>query len=103
MWDETGENPYLGILALSDRLIVTAESISMISEALATGRPVHVLPLNGQGKRHDAFLTRIIAERLVSPIQGDDLDWSFASPGPLDSTAEPAARIKAMLDRRPVV
>jgi mitochondrial fission protein ELM1 len=102
MWDQVGENPYLGILALSDRLIVTAESISMISEALATGRPVHVLPLEGQGKRHDAFLMRSIAERLVSPIQGDDLDWSFASPGPIDSTAEPAARIKAMLDRRSV-
>jgi mitochondrial fission protein ELM1 len=99
MWDEAGENPYLGILALSDRLIVTAESISMISEALAIGRPVHVLPLEGQGKRHDAFLTRIIAERLVSPIQGDDLDWSFLSPGPIDSTTEPAARIKAMLER----
>jgi mitochondrial fission protein ELM1 len=101
MWDETGENPYLGILALSDRLIVTAESISMISEALATGSPVHVLPLEGRGKRHDAFLARIIAERLVSPIEGDNIDWSFQSRGPIDSTAEPAARIKAMLERQP--
>ena len=49
LWDETGDNPYFGILALADRLIVTAESISMISEALATGRPVHVLPLEGRG------------------------------------------------------
>jgi mitochondrial fission protein ELM1 len=103
MWDGTGENPYLGILALADRLIVTAESISMISEALATGRPVHVLPLEGQGKRHDAFLTRIIAEKLVSPLRGDDLDWAFQSSGPIVSTAAPAARIKAMLERRPVV
>jgi mitochondrial fission protein ELM1 len=100
MWDDTGENPYLGILALSDRLIVTAESISMISEALATGHPVHVLPLAGKGRRHDAFLTRIVEQRLVSPIKCDDLDWSFESPGPIDSTAEPAARIRAMLERR---
>ncbi len=56
LWDETGDNPYYGILALADRLIVTAESISMISEALATGRPVHVLPLEGRGARHEAFL-----------------------------------------------
>ena len=63
-WDGDGANPYLGILALADRLIVTGESISMISEALATGRPVHVLPLEGQGRRHDAFLTRIVDEGL---------------------------------------
>jgi mitochondrial fission protein ELM1 len=102
IWDETGENPYSGILALSDRLIVTAESISMISEALATGHPVHVLPLMGHGKRHDAFLDRVIAEKLVSPIEGDDLDWNFAGPGPIASTTEPAERIKAMLKSRPV-
>ncbi len=101
MWDATGENPYLGILALADRLIVTGDSISMISEALATGRPVHVLPLEGQGKRHDAFLTRIVEERLVSPIQGDDLDWGFASQGAIDSTAEPARRIRSMLQLDP--
>ena len=65
MWDESGENPYLGILALADRLIVTGESISMISEALVTGRPVHVLPLEGHGERHDAFLTRIVESRMV--------------------------------------
>ncbi len=98
MWDETGENPYFGILASAERLIVTSESISMISEALATGRPVHVLPLEGEGKRHDAFLTRIVKQRLVSLIGGDDLDWGFAGAGPVDSRAEPAARLRAMLD-----
>ncbi len=97
LWDENGENPYFGILALADRLIVTAESISMISEALATGRPVHVLPLEGRGQRHEAFLTRAIIEGLVSPITGDDLDWSFAGVPPIDPTAEPARRLKRML------
>jgi mitochondrial fission protein ELM1 len=97
LWDETGENPYLAILALAERLIVTVESISMISEALATGRPVHVLPLEGHGKRHDAFLKRIVADRLVSLIEGDDLDFSFKSSGPISSTEAPAARLREML------
>jgi len=97
IWDGGGKNPYFGILALADRLIVTGESISMISEALVTGRPVHVLPLEGQGKRHDAFLSRIIGEGFVSQIDGDDLDWSFAGRGPIDSTAEPARRIRVAL------
>lgn len=101
MWDGGGENPYFGILALADRLIVTGESISMISEALVTGRPVHVLPLEGQGKRHDAFLTRIAGDGFVSLIDGDDLDWAFAGRGPIDSTAEPARRIRLALGLEP--
>ena len=34
------ENPFFGILALADQFIVTADSISMLAEACATGRPV---------------------------------------------------------------
>lgn len=102
MWDGGGANPYAGILALSERLIVTGESISMVSEALATGRPVHVLPLEGHGRRHESFLQRIVGEGLVSMIEGDDLDWSFAGREPIDATAEAAAHIRAMLDRQDV-
>jgi mitochondrial fission protein ELM1 len=97
MWDGQGTNPYVGILALAERLIVTSESISMVSEALATGRPVHVLPLEGHGRRHDSFLRRVVDEGLVSLIEGDDLDWSFAGHPPIDASDEPAARIRAML------
>jgi mitochondrial fission protein ELM1 len=100
MWDGTGENPYLGILALADRLVVTAESISMISEALATGRPVHVLPLEGRGRRHDAFLRRLVAEGTVSTIAGDALDWGFAGRAPIFPAAAPARRLRALLDAR---
>ncbi|MGB4859260.1 MAG: mitochondrial fission ELM1 family protein [Dokdonella sp.] len=37
---DDGGNPYAGILAWSDRLIVTPDSVNMLSEACATGRPV---------------------------------------------------------------
>lgn len=33
-------NPYLGLLALSDSIVVTGDSVSMMSEAVATGKPV---------------------------------------------------------------
>ncbi|HXK25573.1 MAG TPA: mitochondrial fission ELM1 family protein [Myxococcota bacterium] len=36
------ENPYFGILANADRIIATADSVSMMAEACATGRPVHL-------------------------------------------------------------
>lgn len=34
------ENPFLGFLSLADKFIVTGDSISMLSEAIATGKPV---------------------------------------------------------------
>lgn len=51
------DNPYLGFLALADELIVTADSISMLAEACATGKPVHMFD-PGAGPfsmRHDAL------------------------------------------------
>ncbi len=42
---EAKENPYWGMLALADRVVVTAESVSMITEALATGKPTYLAPV----------------------------------------------------------
>ena len=39
------DNPYLGFLALADRVVVTSDSMSMLTEATATGRPVFVFDL----------------------------------------------------------
>lgn len=39
------ENPYLGYLALAQRILVTGESASMIAEAVRTGKPVATFAL----------------------------------------------------------
>ena len=39
------DNPYYAYLALADAIIVTAESISMLSEACATGKPVYLFDM----------------------------------------------------------
>jgi mitochondrial fission protein ELM1 len=36
------DNPYFGYLALADAIVVTADSISMLTEACATGKPVYM-------------------------------------------------------------
>ena len=41
-------NPYFAILALADEIIVTADSVSMVTEAVATGKRVHLFD-TGQG------------------------------------------------------
>ncbi|MGE0623767.1 MAG: ELM1/GtrOC1 family putative glycosyltransferase [Pseudomonadales bacterium] len=38
-------NPYLEFLASADQIIVTGDSVSMLADALATGRPVQIFPL----------------------------------------------------------
>jgi len=62
VWDGSGANPYYGILGLADHLIVTCDSVNMISEACATGRPVQIFNLPG-GSRKFAHFKRILRER----------------------------------------
>jgi mitochondrial fission protein ELM1 len=50
---EDSANPYMGILAWADRLIVTGDSIAMLSEACGTGKPVMVFDLGGMRDSHD--------------------------------------------------
>ena len=49
--DGSGDNPYFGMLAHADALIVTCDSVNMITEACSTGKPVHVVMLSPQGRR----------------------------------------------------
>jgi mitochondrial fission protein ELM1 len=50
------DNPYFGYLALADAIIATADSISMLTEACATGKPVYMFDpdrtaaLDGEGE-----------------------------------------------------
>ncbi len=39
------ENPYFGFLALAEEIIVTGDSMSMLTEACATRKPVHIFDL----------------------------------------------------------
>lgn len=55
IWDGTGDNPYLGLLGLADDLVVTCNSVNMVSEAVATGKPVHVFDLPGGSDKFTQF------------------------------------------------
>lgn len=45
------DNPYRALLALADAFVVTGESVSMLTEACMSGRPVAVFPLPVQRHR----------------------------------------------------
>lgn len=90
IWDQKDENPYLGILANADHLLITADSVSMISEGLFTGTPVHILALNGTSRRHKIFLENLKSEKLIHPAD-EMIDFSVkGSKEPIDETAKVA-------------
>lgn len=87
IWDKEGENPYFGILTHADHLLITADSVSMISEALFTKSPVHILPLNGTSRRHKIFLENLISENLIHRVD-KIIDFSVkVTEQPIDETA----------------
>jgi uncharacterized protein len=96
LWDLTGENPYRAILALADRLVITGDSVSMISEALASGRPVEVFDLGFA--RYAPFLTALEGRGLIRRFTGD------ASPPParppVNATPDAAAAVRRLLQGR---
>ncbi len=93
-WDRDKDNPYLGILALADALVVTGDSLSMCAEACVPGVPVfiyasrHVAP-----EKHQALHQALYARGLARPLNGAaSLGWK--PPVPLDDAGNVAAEIR---------
>ena len=56
------DNPYFGFLSLAEEIIVTGDSMSMLTEACATRKPVHIFDLGvGRTAMRGARLTPIAA------------------------------------------
>ncbi|RKK04394.1 mitochondrial fission ELM1 family protein, partial [Teichococcus wenyumeiae] len=90
-WGDAGPNPYAGFLAWADAVIVTADSVSMLSEACATGRPVLIA---GEAPgRHAALAESLCAAGYASRLPAPGLPHPAA---PLDESARVAARLREL-------
>jgi hypothetical protein len=90
-WGEPGPNPYLGFLATADAIVVTADSVSMISEACATGAPVFYALPEQAGRRQRRFIERFEEAGLIRPLGNNLSPW----PRPLlDESARVADEIR---------
>jgi mitochondrial fission protein ELM1 len=94
IWDGAGENPYFGYLGLADAIIVTADSVNMVSEAATTGKPVHVIALEGGSAKFRAFHEGLERDGVTRPFTGALEHWTYE---PLDDTARVAAEIRRRL------
>lgn len=72
--DADGANPYAGYLAYADRIVVTPDSVNMLSEACATGVPVFSsLPANAPAKLA-AFHAELTDQGWLQEIHAADAD-----------------------------
>ena len=93
----TGDNPYYAYLAVADAFLVTADSVSMISEAAMTGKPVHVIELDGGDAKFARFHRAMQESGITRPFTGRIESWRYQ---PLDDTARAGTALRALvLDR----
>ena len=82
------------LYSISDAVLVTADSVSMISEAAATGKPVHILGLAGNGGKFAQFHDTMRRAGITRPFAGRIESWSYA---PLDDTARAGAALRELV------
>jgi mitochondrial fission protein ELM1 len=69
---EAQDNPYYGLLALADGLVITGDSISMMVEAIRIGKPVAILPLPAGPIGTVDQWRRAVVRWLFAPGSGSD-------------------------------
>lgn len=82
-WDGTGDNPFHAFLAHADALVVTADSVNMIGEAAATGKPVMIFRPTGGSRKIDGFLKGLEARGVTRPFSGCLETYTYE---PIDDT-----------------
>ena len=89
LWGSEGDNPYMGILAYSDYLVVSGDSISMLSEACASpgGVYIYVSP-NFNSKKHKRYHEELYRLGAAKPLEGNFRDWDPYNFNPTFDMAE---------------
>ena len=90
LWQGEGPNPYFGMLALADYLVVSGDSASMVSEAASTGKPLYVIDFGRYSKRLARFHRELREEGVTRAFDGRLDRWEY---DPVDDTREVAAVI----------
>jgi len=97
MWDGKEANPYFGFLGAADAILVTCDSVNMVGEAAATGKPVHVIELEGSSHKWERFLGAVYAQGAARPFRGKIENWRYV---PLNPTQEIAATILSAMQKK---
>jgi len=91
--DTAAANPLRALLGVAARVVVTADSVSMLSEAAATGVPVHVHPLAGRRDKFARLQSALAEAGVIQPWVVEAVPPS----APLDESARLARIIRRRL------
>ena len=93
---QTSDNPYLGFLAWADRIVVSADSVNMLSEACGTGKPVYCPVPKSKRPKFALFHQTLREAGLTLP-----LDYTGQAPGyqPLHETRQIAQQLALQIDQ----
>jgi mitochondrial fission protein ELM1 len=94
VWSGEGENPYLGILALADAIIVIGDSVSLLSEAAATAAPLLIPDLPGRSRRVGRLVALLKGSGRARSFQGRLETWPVE---PVNDTPRVAAELRGRL------
>lgn len=88
VWGDQGENPYFAYLALADLIVVTGDSMSMCSEAVAAPAPVYIYaPPEAIAPKHARLHQELYSLGLAAPLES----LATASSTPLLKPPVPSA------------
>ncbi|KAL7198371.1 hypothetical protein ACSBR2_020801 [Camellia fascicularis] len=100
MCDGEEPNPHMGHLAWADAFVITADSVSMLSVACSTGKPVYVIGAERCTWKFVEFHKSLRERGLVRPFTGlEDMSESWSYP-PLNDATEAANRVHQALVER---
>ena len=96
--DNVDKKAYLSALSLSNFIVVTCDSSSMISESALTGKPIYVaqIPASKNDYRFQNFRKLFKELNIIRDLDGNIENWSYK---PLDETNRAASEIKKIFNR----
>lgn len=97
IWDGEDPNPYFAFLDLADHILVTEDSVNMATEAAATGKPVHILTLDGSSAKIEGLHAALQARGIARSFAGKLDNWAYA---PLNETDRAAREVLARMQAR---
>jgi mitochondrial fission protein ELM1 len=90
VYDGEGDNPYFAFLAAADVVLVTRDSVNMLTEAATAGKPVLTLPVAGRDGKFSRLYETLQARNSIRPFAGRLETWQTT---PLAETARLAREI----------
>lgn len=97
-WQPDGANPYLGMLASADAVVVSADSASMCTEACAPGKPVFLhVPAAGAPEKFEILHRRFEEHGSLRPLGSP---WFEVQTPPPNAAFAVAAAIRKLLRQK---